>query len=176
MRSEANFELLPAPRVGKGWRIAFALSAGCAVAALVTCVLLWNLQRETRLALERSLASPQVAPRSPPAEPSYAPVAREAAKLMQRPIDGWLRELEQCQPDLARMRELRVDARAGRVVAQVELQGELALAPWLQCLNAGLASPVWRTAQAGAAEGATTSMSGGWQPAWTVVLERAEAW
>jgi hypothetical protein len=177
MRSEPDFELLPPPRVGTGWRVAFAISAACAAAACVACVIFWSLQREARSMLERSLASPQqVLPRSLPPEPAYAAVAREAAKLMQHPIDGWLRELERCQPERARTRELRVDARAGRVVAQVELQGELALSPWLQCLNAGLASPVWRTAQAGAAADGATPLSATGRPAWTVVLERVESW
>lgn len=178
MRSEPDFELLPAPGVGKGWHIALATSAGCAVAAGVACAALWNLQREARMALDSALLSSRQAQSSgvPRVEPAYAPVAREAAKLMQRPIDGWLREVEHCQPDKARLREVRIDARAGRVVAQVELAGDLALAPWLQCLNAGLTSPVWRAVQAGAATEGPTSTPAVWRPAWTVVLERSEAW
>jgi len=177
MRSDPDFELLPPPRVGWRWRVVLALSAVCAAAAMSSAALLWNMQRQAKQELERALASSRpVAPVGLPAEPVYAPMAREAAKLMQRPIDGWLREIERCQPEQARMRDLRVDAKAGRVVAQVELQGELALAPWLQCLNAGLESPVWRTMQVGGATDAMTSAPSAWRPAWAVVLERVEAW
>ena len=177
MRSEPDFELLPAPGISKGWYIALTASAGCAAAAGVVCASLWNLQREARIALDSALVSSRQvqALRVSVVEPAYGAVAREAAKLMQRPIDGWLRELEHCQPDKARLRDVRIDARAGRVLAQVELAGDLALAPWLQCLNAGLASPVWRATQAGAAVEGPTSMPAAWRAAWTVVLERSEA-
>ncbi|HYE71063.1 MAG TPA: hypothetical protein VD932_06015 [Aquabacterium sp.] len=167
--------MLPPLRIGTAWCIALAVSAACAAVAVASAAILWNMQRQAGHELERALASVRQNPQaSAPPEPAYAPIAREAAKLMQRPIDGWLRELERCQPEQARLRELRVDAKGGRVAAQVELQGDLALAPWLQCLNAGLNSPVWRTGHVSAATDAVASMSHAWRPAWAVVLERVE--
>lgn len=176
MRSEPDFELLPPPRLPAAWRAALALCSAGAVLALASTAALWHLQRQSQSEWQRALQVSQRPLLPPPApEPAYASVAREAMTLMQRPIDGWLRELERCLPERARVRELRVDARAARVMAQVDLQGELALAPWLQCLNAGLESPAWRVSQVGAATDAATPVSSAWRPAWTVVLERAES-
>jgi len=174
MRSEPDFELLPQGPAGPALRWAVATAAFLATAA-VACVTHYGTELgRAKAALEHERTSPP-AQHQPvrQAPPAYADAAWAAVGLLQAPVDAWLRETENCLPETARVRELRIDVAATRTTAAIELQGEVALATWLQCLNSGSERPAWRAASVQAAtEGGMPA--GTWRPNWTVVLERAD--
>lgn len=173
MNSEPDFELLTRPAIGPLERAALFGSALLAATALASACYLWVEQRAVARELVRVATSriPSVAA-APGVDPRFAEAAWKASQLLQAPVDSWLRELEHCQPEQARTRDLRVDVAAQRVTAVVEIKGDVVVAAWLQCFNAGLALPAWRVARVDATSDVAPAGSPMWQPSWSVVLER----
>lgn len=85
-------------------------------------------------------------PARAPALPPYHDEALRAARLLEVPLNGWWRELENCQPTQAVTLTLRINA-LERLVQTTVLTRDTDLESWTQCLNAGLHPPAWQVIQ-----------------------------
>lgn len=175
---EPEFELLPAPHSGRRtWTAAnvFAwVMLAMALAWLGHASLAYRrAQAEQAARIERAQWARSQAKQGP-ATPNAAFLeqAVHAAALLQAPIGEWLRELETCQPDSARTRELSVDATQRKVATQVAVRGTVDVGEWLRCLNGGTEHRSWRLVQM-VLHPAVSAASGS-SDTWLVTLVRHE--
>lgn len=143
-----------------GWT---ALSSLAMVAALAWAAWAWKAERDAKADLERASAALAGAVRSVPAvlaAPSLPPEVTLAASAIAAPIGTWLRELEGCLPDDARVLSLRIDtlARQARVEASLA-EGSRAEA-WVACLNGASSPDLWILESMRRASTATGESSG----------------
>lgn len=175
---EPEFELLPVPHAGRRTRT----SANVVAWVMLAMALAWlghsslayrRAQAEQAVRIERTQWARTQAKQGP-ATPNAAFLeqAANAAALLQAPIGEWLRELETCQPDSARTRELSVDATQRKVATQVEVRGTVDVGEWLRCLNSGTEHRSWRLVQM--ALQPVVSAASGSSDTWRVTLVRQE--
>lgn len=173
MHSEPDFELLAPPPPAAIWRWMIPAAAILALSTSTWAAYEWLHYRRAAAELAVALAAEAKTPMPASApEPAYAKEALQIAELLQTPVDAWLRELEHCQPDNARTRELRVDAAARRVTTLVEVHGQPEPVAWMQCLNAGLPTPAWHLVRMAAVDGGGVGGKEA-QAVWTVELNRS---
>lgn len=165
---EGDFELLPRParRSGRARWVVPVLALAASLSWLAyESVRYWQVRQAIHVAEQAahdrvaaipagSSSAPTAMPSELAAQPSqvyrpppYYAEAAAAAKLLQAPVDEWLRALEHCQPSGSRTTELHIDVARAEVTTTVEVGSRTDTTVWIKCLNEGQDTAPWRLVQ-----------------------------